>query len=77
MNVIAVESTTLATVGYDNAQSVLQLEFRSGGVYRYFDVPAAVHAALLQAPSKGKYFRQSIRGRFRYAVAAKAQAGKG
>jgi KTSC domain-containing protein len=66
MNRIAVESTTLATVGYDDASSILQLEFRSGANYQYFEVPATAYQGLLDAPSKGSYFNQSIRGHFRY-----------
>jgi hypothetical protein len=63
-----VDSTTFATVGYDDQQQLLQLEFCSGAVYHYFGVPAAVHAALSCAPSKGCYFNQAIRGRFRYGL---------
>ena len=66
MRVATVESTTLATVAYDEAREVLQLEFCSRAVYLYFGVPPTVHQALLGAPSKGKYFNQNIRGRFRY-----------
>jgi hypothetical protein len=66
MSVVTVGSTTLATVAYDEARRVLQLGFRSRAVYLYFGVPAAVHAALLAAPSKGRYFNQTIRGRFSY-----------
>ncbi len=61
-----VESTTLATVAYDEVRALLQLEFCSGAVYLYLGVPAAVHQALLDAPSKGKYFNRAIRGRFSY-----------
>jgi hypothetical protein len=66
MCVATVDSTTLATVAYDEAQELLQLEFCSRAVYLYFGVPATVHQALLGAPSKGKYFNQVIRGRFPY-----------
>jgi hypothetical protein len=66
MHVATVDSTTLATVAYDEATEVLQLEFCSRAVYLYFDVPAAVHQALLGASSKGAYFNQAIRGRFPY-----------
>src|ERR1022692_2274737 len=75
MNVTTVESTSLATVAYDDAWELLQLEFCSRAVYQYFGVPAAVHAALLRAPSKGSYFNRVIRGRFPYSLAANAQAG--
>ena len=43
---VAVESTTLATVEYDEARERLQLEFRSRAVYLYFSVPPTVYPAL-------------------------------
>ena len=66
MRVVTVESTTLATVGYDETRKLLQLEFCSRSVYVYFGVPATVHRALLDAPSKGRYFNGTIRGRYPY-----------
>jgi len=66
MDITVVVSTTLATVAYDGVRNLLQLEFRSRAVYRYFGVPSTVHEALLGAPSKGSYFNQAIRGRFPY-----------
>ena len=66
MRVASVESTTLATVAYDEAQELWQLEFCGRAVYRYFGVPPTVHQARLGAPSKGRYFNQNIRGRFAY-----------
>ena len=66
MRVATVASTTLATVGYDETQELLQLEFCSRAVYLYFGVPAAVCQALLDAPSKGAYFNGAIRGRYPY-----------
>ena len=75
MRVTAVESATLATVVYDEARERLQLEFCSRASYYYFGVPAAVHEALLSAPSKGSYFNQAIRGRFNYCPVATFNAG--
>jgi hypothetical protein len=66
MRVAIVESTTLATVGYDENLKRLQLEFCSRAVYLYFGVPAAVYEGLLDAPSKGRYFNGTIRGRYPY-----------
>jgi len=66
MKITPVASSTLATVGYDEGGELLQLEFCSRAVYRYFAVPAAVHEALLAAKSKGSYFNQTIRGRYRF-----------
>ena len=64
MHITAVQSTTLAAIGYDSDRGILQLEFRSRALYRYFGVPGPVYAALWAAPSKGRYFNLAIRGRF-------------
>ena len=72
LDVVAVESSTLASVGYDLTQGLLQLEFCSRAIYHYFGVPAAAHKALLGAPSKGSYFNRAIRGRFPYRRVAPA-----
>ena len=64
MQTFAVQSTTMAAIGYDGAESLLQLEFRDRSVYRYFGVPEHLHEGLMRAPSKGRYFNRHIRGRF-------------
>jgi len=74
MRVATVESSTLATVAYDEARELLQLEFCSRAVYQYFGVPAVVHQALLDAPSKGRYFNHAIRGRFPYRLISNLEA---
>ena len=75
MNETRVDSTTLSAFAYDDAREILRLEFRSGAIYHYYGVPAAVHDALLSAPSKGIYFNRVIRGRFPYALSASGQTG--
>jgi hypothetical protein len=74
MRVATVESTTLATVAYDESRKLLQLEFCSQAVYLYFGVPSAVHQALLGAPSKGRYFNQTIRGQFPFRLVRRLEA---
>jgi hypothetical protein len=74
MNVAAVASTTLASVVYDDAHELLQLEFRSRAIYQYFGVPATVHQGLLGADSKGGYFNRVIRGQFPYRLISKRDA---
>jgi len=61
------DSSVLASAAYDGPQSMLQLAFRSGSLYRYFDVDCNVWEALLAAESKGTFFHHAIRGRFRFA----------
>jgi len=62
-----VESRSLASVGYDEDAQTMEIEFKEGRVYQYFDVPKHVYHALMQADSRGQYFHQSIRGFYRYA----------
>jgi len=66
METTVVTSTTLSSVAYDEVKKLLELEFRSAAVYQYFDVPASVHACLLSSASKGAYFNEAIRGRYRF-----------
>ena len=61
----AVESSLLSSVGY-SLDATLDLEFRTGAIYRYFAVPQAVFQGLIAADSKGVYFNRKVRDRFRY-----------
>jgi KTSC domain len=63
---VPIESTMLASVGYDASQSILDLEFCGGDIYRYSAVPASIFNQLLVADSKGSFFNRHIRNRFRY-----------
>jgi lysyl-tRNA synthetase class 2 len=56
----------LKSVGFDQKARVLEIQFHHGGIYRYHDVPAETHAALMKAESKGKYFQANIRNKFRF-----------
>jgi hypothetical protein len=57
-------SATLASVLYHPLQRRLEVEFRSGQRYLYFQVPPQSYQSLLQADSKGSYFNRNIRNRF-------------
>ena len=57
----AVESTTMSAVGYDQMNQVLEVEFQSGAVYQYLDVPPAIYEELREAEAKGRYFNSEIR----------------
>jgi hypothetical protein len=62
---IAVVSSLLASMR-SSSQATLDLEFRSGLVYRYFTVPRAIVEGLHIANSKGAYFNRYIKDRFPY-----------
>lgn len=58
---IKVYSSAISAIGYDNEHSVLYIEFKDGGVYRYFDVPSGLHKSLMTASSIGSYFDREVR----------------
>ena len=59
-------SSSLAAAGYDPYHHELDIAFRHGGVYRYFNVSPRTYRALLQADSKGQFFTGYIRGNYRF-----------
>lgn len=61
-----VDSTAIASVGYDESSQILELEYVDGDVYRYYDVPKPLHEALLDAPSIGQFVNTTIKGTFRH-----------
>ena len=56
-----VDSSNLASVGYDPKLKVLEVEFHSGAVYQYFGVELKIYDQLMYAHSKGQYFNRNIR----------------
>ena len=62
---IAVQSSNLAGIDYD-WRGTLVIEFRSGGVYEYLQVPREEFEGLLNASSHGKYFHAHIKSRYSY-----------
>lgn len=59
-----VASSVLRSVGYDPDTAVLEIEFVSGDVYRYFAVPPSVHRGLVDAASPGAYFNRTVSDRY-------------
>ena len=62
-----VDSTAIASLGYEAERQILEVEFSSGKVYRYFDVPPNVARHFWTATSKGVWFNRAIRDQFNYA----------
>lgn len=54
-------SSVIARAAYDETSRTLTIEFRSGTVYEYFDVPRKIYEGLIDAPSAGNYFAENIR----------------
>ena len=56
-----VVSSNLAAVGHDIVRNILEVEFRTGSIYRYFGVPRSVYDGLMAAASHGSYFDAHVK----------------
>ncbi|MFH0708879.1 MAG: KTSC domain-containing protein [Pseudomonadota bacterium] len=61
-----VDSSNIQAIGYDAESSTLQVEFKNGGTYQYFDVPERIFNELEHAASVGGYLASAIKGTYRY-----------
>jgi hypothetical protein len=61
MERVSVSSSHISSVRYDDTSEILEIEFKSGLIYHYFNVPIFVHEQLMSAPSPGQYFNANIR----------------
>ena len=58
-----VNSSNLNSVGY-GPSGVLEIQFRNGTIYQYFDVPNFIYEGLMNAGSPGQFFHIFIRSAF-------------
>jgi hypothetical protein len=56
-----VESSNLASVGYDAVNQILEIQFKNGGIYQYYNVPNSTYNGLMNASSHGTYFDTNIK----------------
>ena len=62
-----VQSSNLASVGYDPLTDVLEVQFHNGSIYDYQAISQMVYTGLMDAPSKGHYLYEVIkRGGYAY-----------
>jgi hypothetical protein len=55
-----VKSTAVRSVGYDEADWILQVEMAGGQVCNYYRVPPDEYAKLMRASSVGAYLQREI-----------------
>jgi hypothetical protein len=61
-----VSSPNIISVGYDEEESILEIEFDHGEIHDYLGVPPDKYGALMQAESLDSYFSHNIRGMYEY-----------
>lgn len=65
MKMISVFSSAISAVGYDAVTRRMKIRFTEGHTYDFCGVPESVFNGLLRAPSKGSYYNEHIRDRYR------------
>jgi hypothetical protein len=67
MNWISVsDSSAIEGFGYDEARRTLEVRFKSGQAYTYFNVPPKVFDAMQDAPSKGHFVTDHVKNKFEF-----------
>ncbi len=61
MNRKPVNSSILTSVGYNADKKTLEIEFRSGGIYKYHNITDSVYSGLMKADSYSQYFYRNIK----------------
>lgn len=61
MLLVPVVSSDIAAAGYDPDTSELQIQFTTGRIYSYQNVPPLIYQLFLEAPSKGSFFARNIK----------------
>jgi hypothetical protein len=59
-----VDSSNIAAIGYRATDGTLEIEFKTGSVYRYLKVSQYVYDDLLNARSVGSFFNSRIKDEF-------------
>ncbi|VFQ47442.1 KTSC domain-containing protein [Desulfoluna butyratoxydans] len=59
-----IESSMIRSIGYDSSNSTLEIEFNSGAVWQYFDVPETLWYEFEGAESQGKFFHREIKNQY-------------
>ena len=64
MNRTSVLSSNIKSIGFEIASNVLEIEFHSGGIYQYRNVPQNIYDSFLRSASKGSFFDQYIKDKY-------------
>lgn len=67
----------MRSVGYEVRSQILEIEFQSGELYQYLEVPQKVHEELISAESKGQYFNGEIRDDYEFVRVGKTGRAAG
>ena len=55
-----VNSSNIQSIGYDTPSGTLEVEFTSGDIYQYYNVPEHLYGQLIHASSLGGFLNDNI-----------------
>lgn len=61
-----VTSSDISSIGYDEENFILEIEFNKWWIYQYSSVPLSEYQGLMSASSQGKYFYANIKNVYSY-----------
>jgi hypothetical protein len=59
-----VASSAVVSIGYDLKTETLEVEFKSGGIYQYYNVPDQVYRTFMASDSKGTFLHVNIKNAY-------------
>lgn len=65
MEMIRVSSSAIAAIGYEPETQRMRVRFATGRSYDFCRVPRDVYERFMQSSSKGTFYNDRIRGRYR------------
>jgi KTSC domain len=67
MERVTVQSSHVTSIGFEptaQGNGTLEVEFKSGSIYRYHNVPASEYEAVMDSASVGRYLTSNIFGKY-------------
>jgi hypothetical protein len=62
------DSSAIEAADYRDDRRILDIWYRGGDRYSYFDVPPEVYEELLRAPSAGEFVNLHVKPNFRFEI---------
>lgn len=62
----SVDSSNIVSVGYYDLEEVLEVEFKGGARYDYFEAPKSLFNEFIASDSKGKFFHRYVKGKYAF-----------
>lgn len=66
MNRYPVNTTNILSIGYDEVNEVLEMEFKLKIIYHYLNVPITEYIALMKAQNPEEYYLNYIKFNYHY-----------